>query len=113
MNIIPSKQETFDTFLLNASKIHKEAIEEFLRKQDESIYCSVDREQFVLVRMDERTIFSSLARISPFMVLRISSLYWRRLCPLRPAIYADPSSGRSYRSASARKAFSRHFSSPT
>ncbi len=63
MNIIPSKQETFDAFLLNASEIHKEAIEEFLRKQDESIYRSVDREQFVLVRMDERTILSSYGAI--------------------------------------------------
>lgn len=34
MNITLSKQKTFDSFLLNASKIHKEAIEEFLRKQN-------------------------------------------------------------------------------
>lgn len=59
MIILPSINETFDSFLLKSQQIHKEAIQKSLERYDKELYSVIDHKRFVLIRLDERTILSS------------------------------------------------------
>ena len=59
MDILPSTNETLDSFLSKSQQIHKEAIQRALERYDEDIYCSIDHKRFVLIRLDERALLSS------------------------------------------------------
>ena len=59
MDIVALKKETFDNFLLKAKEINKIQIQQALENYDKEIYCSIDHNRFVLIRLDERTILSS------------------------------------------------------
>lgn len=59
MIILPSINETFDSFLLKSQQIHKEAIQKSLERYDKELYSVIDHKRFVLIRSDERTILSS------------------------------------------------------
>lgn len=59
MAILPSENETFDSFLLKSQKIHKEAIQKALERYDKDLYLIIDHKRFILIRLDERTLLSS------------------------------------------------------
>lgn len=59
VDILTLKQETFDSFLLKSQQFHKEQIQKALERYDKEIYCSIDHNRFILIRIDERTILSS------------------------------------------------------
>lgn len=59
MNILPLINETFDSFLLKSQQIHKESIQKALERYDKELYSVIDKNRFVLVRLDERTILST------------------------------------------------------
>lgn len=59
MNIVALNNETFDSFLLNSQKIHKQSIQNALERYDKYIYTLLDHKRFILIRIDERTILSS------------------------------------------------------
>lgn len=59
MDIVALKEETFDNFIVKAKEINKIQIRQDLENYDKEIYCSIDHNRFVLIRLDERTILSS------------------------------------------------------
>ena len=59
MDIVALKEETFDNFLLKAKEVNKIQIRQALENYDKEIYCSIDHNRFVLIRLDERTMLSS------------------------------------------------------
>ena len=70
MDILPSANETLDSFLSKSQQIHKEAIQRALERYDKDIYCSIDHKRFVFIRLDERTILSS------YGILRFKRRYY-------------------------------------
>ena len=70
MDILPSTNETIDSFLSKSQQIHKEAIQRALERYDKDIYCSIDHKRFVFIRLDERTILSS------YGILRFKRRYY-------------------------------------
>ena len=59
MNILPLINETFDSFLLKSQQIHKESIQKALERYDKELYSVIDKNRFILIRLDERTILST------------------------------------------------------
>ena len=59
MDILPLINETFDSFLLKSQQIHKESIQKALERYDKELYSVIDKNRFILIRLDERTILST------------------------------------------------------
>lgn len=64
MDILSFNNETFDSFLFEANKIHKQHIALALQNYDKEIYSKIDHKRFKLIRIDERTILTSYGIIT-------------------------------------------------
>ena len=57
MNILSLNNETLDSFLLNSHQIYKDSLIKAIERYDKCLYSIIDHKRFILIRLDERTIY--------------------------------------------------------